>query len=254
MGAFLIPALLAGAQTALGGIQQISAGAQRRKAQRAFDKNKYQIPGGVKAMLSTIQGLASQRKLPGEDIYRQQLASTTAQGVESAERSAKSPSDVLGVLSKLYGRQMDAQENLALAGANQYQQNQLRLAQAFGTLGGYETEKWKYNTLYPYIQQMERAGQTAAAGTANIASGINSGLNLFGAKWQMDQMQNAYDQNLAGKFPTAGAASQPTMFSSFSTQRPMQSPWDATKPMQDYGFYSGEQEGYSNPTFTPYRY
>ena len=200
MDPMTIMAILSGLQTAGGVAQQIAAGAKRRKAQAFFDQNKFEIPAGVKAMLSTVQGMASQRGLPGEDIYRQQLASTTAQGVESAERSAKSPSDVLGVLAKLYGKQMDSQNQLAIAGANQYQQNQQRLAQAFGTLGGYETQKWNYNVLYPYMQRMQAAGQLAGAGTANIASGVNSGMNLAYANWQMQQDQKNMNSYINNKF------------------------------------------------------
>ena len=194
MGDFLIPGLLAGAQTVFGIGQQIAAGGQRRKAQKFFDKNKYEIPSGINQMLDTVRGVASQREMPGSDVMRQQLQGTTSQGVETATRAATSSSDVLGALQGLYGRQMKGQQNMAIANAQNWQRNQMQLANSLQTLGNYQTQKWNYNVLYPYMQKMTAAGQMAQAGNENIASGINSGLNLWGANQQMNQQQNMFDQ------------------------------------------------------------
>lgn len=193
MDPITMAAIMAAVQGGLGLVQQGNAAIKRRQAQREFDQNKYQVPAGVKAMLSTIQNVASQTQLPGADIARQRLASSTAQGVETAQRTAQSSSDVLGALHNLYRKQMDSQQDLAIAGAQNYQRNQLQYAQALGTLGQYQSQKWMYNTMYPYMQRMTEAGQIAQAGSANLGSAIQSGMNIAMADYQLDQMNKQFE-------------------------------------------------------------
>lgn len=190
----LIPAIIAGSQFLFGAGQELLAGSRRRKAQREFEKNKYEIPSGVKSMLEVIKNVASQTKMPGYEQYLQQIQGATSQGVETAQRAGQSSSDVLGALQKLYGKQMDMQTDLAIANAQNYQRNQLQYANALNTMGQYETQKWQYNTLYPYMQQMTGAGQMAQAGNQNIGSAISSGLSLWSANAQMKQTQDNFDK------------------------------------------------------------
>lgn len=195
----LVPLIIAGAQGLFGIGQQIFAGSKRRKAQREFDKNKYEIPSGVKSMLDVIRNMATQTKIPGYEQYLQQIQGATSQGVETAQRAGQSSSDVLGALQKLYGKQMDMQTDLAVANAQNYQRNQMQYANALNTMGQYETQKWQYNSLYPYMQQMTAAGQTAQAGNQNIGSALGSGLSLWAANAQMNQTENQFNQWLNQK-------------------------------------------------------
>jgi hypothetical protein len=172
---------LMGAQTLLGVGEKIIGGIQKNKAQKEFDKNKYEIPSSVNAMLDTVRGVASQRKLPGQEIMEQQIGSTTAQGVEAATRVGRSSSDALGALEGLYGRQMQSQQNLALAGAQNWQENQFKYASALERMGAYQDQKWQYNTLYPYMQKMTGAGQMQEAGNTNIGSAMSGFVSLQSA-------------------------------------------------------------------------
>jgi hypothetical protein len=172
-----IMAILGGVQAATGIGQKIGAGIQRRKAEKEFDK--YEVPSGIESMIDVMQGLASQTEVPGADILRSRQRATTAEGVEAASRTSESSGDVLGSLHQLYGKQMESEERLALAGAQQYQMNQMRYANALQTLGQYQTQKWQYNELYPYMQRMTYAGQLSGAGSENIRQGIGTGLNAF---------------------------------------------------------------------------
>jgi hypothetical protein len=165
--------IMLAAQGLLGVGEKIIGGIQRNKAQKEFDKNKYEIPSSVNAMLDTVRGEASQRKLPGQEIMDQQIGATTAQGVEAATRVGRSSSDALGALEGLYGRQMQSQQNLALAGAQNWQENQFKYANSLRILGDYQQEKWKYKSLYPYMQKMTGAGEMQMAGNTNIGSGVS---------------------------------------------------------------------------------
>ena len=193
-----IPLLaIAAAQAALGAGQQISGAIQRRKAEKEFQK--YEIPSGVNAMMDVMKTLSSQTEMPGSDLLRSKQDKTTAQAVETSQRTSESGSDVLGMLSSVYAKQLDDAQNMAIKNAQFYEQNKLRLANALETFGGYQTEKWKYNELYPYIQAMTAAGQTSAAGSANISGGIGNLVNVLGSNENMDWMDKNYKNWLDSK-------------------------------------------------------
>jgi len=183
---------LLGAQGLLGIGEKIVGGIQRNKAQKEFEKNKYQIPSSVNAMLDTVRGVASQRKLPGQEFMEQQVGATTAQGVEAATRVGRSASDALGALEGLYGRQMQSQQNLALAGAQNWQQNQFKYANALERMGSYQDQKWQYNTLYPYMQKMTGAGQMQEAGNQNIGSAMSGMVSMNYGNQEMRRLGQPY--------------------------------------------------------------
>jgi len=200
-------AIMAAGQAAMGGVQSLQADIARRKAERDFQK--YKVPGGVQSMLNVLHGMASQTEVPGADLVKQKLASATARGVETSQRTARSSTDVLGALHRLYSSQMDRELDLAVAGANNYQANRARLAQGLQTLGQYQTQKWQYNELYPYMQKMTEAGQLSAAGGANIAGALKSGVSLAAYGAQMDAMK-------APGAPSGEAATTPLGITEYS--------------------------------------
>lgn len=200
-------AIMAAGQAAMGGVQSLQADIARRKAERDFQK--YKVPGGVQSMLNVLHGMASQTEVPGADLVKQKLASATARGVETSQRTARSSTDVLGALHRLYSSQMDRELDLAIAGANNYQANRARLAQGLQTLGQYQAQKWQYNELYPYMQKMTEAGQLSAAGGANIAGALKSGVSLAAYGAQMDAMK-------APGAPSGEAATTPLGITEYS--------------------------------------
>jgi len=230
-----IMAILGGVQAATGIGQKIGAGIQRRKAEKEFDK--YEIPSGIESMIDVMQGLASQTEVPGADILRSRQRATTAEGVEVASRTSESSGDVLGALHQLYGRQMESEERLALAGAQQYQMNQMRYANALQTLGQYQTQKWQYNELYPYMQRMTYAGQLAGAGSENISQGIGTGLNAFMMNENMGTTANPTGTNavMAARTPEMNESLR-NLSPSFEPYRTPQLPyveqnrWGMTEP------------------------
>lgn len=217
-----IMAILGAVQAGTGIVQKIGAGAQRRKAEKEFDK--YEVPSGIENMLDVMQGLASQTEVPGADILRSRQRATTAEGVEVASRTSESSGDVLGALHQLYGRQMESEERLALAGAQQYQMNQMRYANALQTLGQYQTQKWQYNELYPYMQKMTYAGQLAGAGGENIRQGIGTGLNAFMMNENMGTTANPTGSMSSGQNAVM-AARTPEMNESLKNLSPSFEPY-----------------------------
>jgi hypothetical protein len=206
-------AAIAVAQAAIGAGQLISAGAKRRKAKKNFQE--FQIPGSAKAYLDKATSIASQRGIPGADIYRNNALGSASRAVETAGRAAGSSSDVLNVLSKVYGQNyMDFEKNMAVSGEQAYQRNQGILTNAMRYMAGLEQQRWQYNELYPYMQEMGAAGQMDAAGWGNINNAVNMGMTQYGAQQQIKSQESMFDKYLEAKLGSGGTASVPFSFNS----------------------------------------
>ena len=179
-------------QGGLGVGQKVQAALMRRKAEREFDD--YQIPASARAALEKASSVASMRGLPGEDLARARTMSGLAQGVESARRTAESPNDVLSVLGRLYSGYAGFETEIASQGEAAYERRQGQLMSALDRFAGYETERWQYNELYPYMQRMSSAGQVDEAGNQNISGGLNSFMNVHGTKWDIQTQQDQFNE------------------------------------------------------------
>ena len=215
----------AGVQTAQGIGQTISSAIKRRKAKREFDP--YQIPASARASLEKASSLATMRGIPGEDLTRSRAMSSVARGTEVARRTAESPSDVLAVLGRLHGDSyMGFEQNMAMQGANAYERRQQGLMGALNRFAGYETEKWQYTELYPYMQAMGEAGQIDAAGSQNIASSMNLGMTAMGGQMDINQQRSMFDQwkqwqmGQMGQTPMATAPAYNSPYSTVPASEP----------------------------------
>jgi hypothetical protein len=210
-GAGVMP-WIAGAQLALGIGQNIASGIRRRKAKKNFQE--FQIPGSAKAYLDKATSIASQRGVPGEDIYRNNALGSASRAVETAGRAAGSSSDVLNVLSKVYGQNyMDFEKNMAVSGEQAYQRNQGILTNAMKYMAGLEQQRWQYNELYPYMQEMGAAGQVDAAGWGNVNNAVNMGITQYGQQQQIKSQESMFDKYLEAKLGTGGGGTSFTPFS-----------------------------------------
>jgi len=191
----LIPGIGAGLgvlEAGLGIVKDIGANKKRKQAQSFFDKNKYQIPESAKGALSLAQRNASSVTLPGEDLRRAQLSETTARGVGAAKTVGTSSADILTHLSSLFGNEQRQDTNMGIAGANRFDANQKFLGNELNKMAGYETDKWKYNVLYPYQQMMGQAGQMQGQGNQMISGGVGTIGQAAATYGQM----NVADKNL----------------------------------------------------------
>lgn len=234
---------------------RIRAKKEYNKAQSFFEQNKFDIPEAAKASLDIAQRQASSYRMPGQDIAEERLGQATASGVAQARRVGQSPSDVLAMLSNLYGSQMQGEQNLALQGAQQYQANQRNFQNALSQYGQLENEKWKYNVLYPYQQMLGRSSQFQDRGTQELNSGF-MGIAQTGAGYmQAKALENAYES--WGKQQGFGQSAPGTMVRAFGSgaswkQNPLLGLGVAKNAIggmtgsfnngawNDYGQYSGE--------------
>lgn len=179
-------------QTGIGIADRIKGAKMLKKAQSFYDENKYDIPEAAKSALGVAERQAQGFRMPGEDIRRAQISEATATGLGATQQAATSASDVLGVLSGLYGQQMQAEQNLALSGAERFDRNQAALQQELGRMADLEREKWQYNVLYPYQQMLGQAEALQSRGTAEISGGLNA---IGGAAGGYAQLSSVEAQN-----------------------------------------------------------
>ena len=204
------------AQVGFGIADRIKGKRKLKEATSFFEENKYDIPPAAKASLGVAERQAQGFRLPGEDIRRAQISQATAGGVGAAQQAATSSSDVLSVLSGLYGQQQTAEQNLAISGAERYDANQAQLQKSLGMMAGYEDVEWQQNVLAPYQQMLGQAEAFSSRGGAGIGAGI-SGIGATGAgMMQMQGEQGRFDE--WRNYMTGGAPVTPYMQNQYDRQ------------------------------------
>lgn len=188
-------------QSGIGIADMIKGRKTLKKAQSFYEKNKYEIPEAARSSLGVAERQASSLKMPGEDIARARLAESTAAGVGSAQQAATSASDVLSVLSGLYGQQMSGEQDILMAGAERYDRNQAQLMNALNTMAGFEREKWQYNVLYPYQQMLGQAEAYSTRGRQELSAGLGSLGQTAGSFANISSQQRMFDDYLARMLP-----------------------------------------------------
>jgi hypothetical protein len=183
----------------------------RNKAQSFFEQNKYQIPEEAKAALGISQRQASGIALPGQDIAEGKLGQSTAQGIQAARQSATTPSQILASVTGLYGQQMANQQNLALQAAQNYQARQSQLQNQLQNMAQYENQKWQYNILAPYQQQLNTAAQLQGMGAQQVNAGIGGIANVGAGLASVGSQQQSFNQQVGAFAPQQQQPVQPWM-------------------------------------------
>lgn len=183
-------------------------------AQSFFDKNKYEIPESVKAALQNAERQASGVRLPAEDMRRAQMQQVTAQGLGAAQNVATSASDVQAMLAQVYGQQMMGEQNMAIEGAQRYDENQAQLQRAQMLMGGYEDIEWQQNVLAPYNQMINQASLNQQQRAQEMSSVFNT-IGSYGAgKIQEQGAQGRYDEYM--NYLRGGAEITPFMQNTYN--------------------------------------
>ena len=188
------------------GLRDMWRGKKKRKAAAEFwEENKYKIPEGARGALASAERQASGFRLPGEDLRREQLQGVTSQTVGSAQQVGTSSSDVLATLANIGQMQMQAEQGMAIEGAQRYDVNQAVLRDELGRMAGYEEERFRFNQLLPYMQMLEQAQVYSNRGAQMISNGIGtiggvaaSSIQEYGAQNNLNQMMQQYGLNNQG--------------------------------------------------------
>lgn len=131
----------------------------------------YEIPKSATDSLNVAKGLASQTKLPGQEIYETQLGEKTANMTKSIERMGGGGAG-LGALSNIYAQESGAKRNLAMDAARYYAGNQQQLKSSLGQMAQYEDKKWQKNIGDKYDEEAGASSALIEGGLKNTSTAL----------------------------------------------------------------------------------
>ena len=180
----------------------------------AYKGHQYQTPEEIQSSLGLYQQRAARQGLPGQSIIERQLQASTARGTGAARQAATTSAGLMGATQNLYGQEMQALEQLAIAGAREKAKREAEYAGAqmqAGRLGmqqqqlqaqegwkGYQADarreqmegtqqmqmqqlqaqdqlrQYQYNQLNPYQEQMANLQSQRQAGMNLMSGGIGA--------------------------------------------------------------------------------
>lgn len=168
---------------AVGGIiNAVEGNAMKRRGIEMAASNvrpTYDIPEEVDSSINNIRSLMSV-ELPGASIMRNRASGITANTVAAAEGAARNPSDVLYALGNANENEQQANENIGIAGANNFLKENEEYRKALMTKAGYQDKKFAYNKDQPYQDKARAAANLIGAGIQNEHNGMNTILSSFG--------------------------------------------------------------------------
>ena len=164
-----------GLKFATGLAQRRRARRLRREAQRDFDRNPFRTPVEALQALSSSQNLASQTRLPGQDLLEAQFTGAAGGAIQSGRETAVTPQDVAAQATQAYQNlYVNPLQNLGVQAAQNYAANQQGLQDQLGNVARYRTQEWEQNVLMPYQRAMQTAGALSSAGQQNIFGGVDT--------------------------------------------------------------------------------
>ena len=223
-------------QAGLGLHQTLRANRLRKKALSDFRNNPMTIPSAATQAVNMAGKQAQGTRLPEQDVMEENLRSGTAQSLNQARKSATSPSQILASTIQSYNAQQQAQQNLDLQAAQNWQDRQSIYRNAVMSLAPYQQKIWETNVLAPIQMKMNQASIEGQSGMQNIGQGIQSGLSVMANQ----QMLNSLNTSPTGAQGTMSAMAPKTM-----NQLPIQQQTQGLMPMYNNPWWG---DGYPNTT------
>jgi len=176
MSIALLASLAGQGMQMLGGLGKMAIGtAQMMKAKRPSDI-KYEIPSGFMDYLSRADMLAREG-MPGEGAMRDRIGAQVSGAVGEIGRAADSSTGALGALQNIYGKSMEAVNDLSIRGAEFRRRAQETAMGAQKEHAMYQDKSWEYNVNIPYQRRMNEYHAQKRSGMQNIWGGLDA----FGA-------------------------------------------------------------------------
>ena len=192
---------------------------KNRRQLAEMEKNRpvYTRPEEAQQYLEIYKNMTGNRELPGQSQYEQNIQQATTSGVRNIQNLSESPTSSLGAMTELYGKEMNAYNNLAVQQQQYYEANQQKLAGALSEMAKYRDMEFEYNKNAPYMRSygtkmnefisnrglMQQGTATVAAGLSNVnwdqmrSNKYSSGSGMDYGQMQNDinsaQNQNTYD-------------------------------------------------------------
>lgn len=200
-----MPALLVAAAIGAGiGLAKTAFGASRfnkgRKEYEAMLKNmpQYEIPDEYGANVDLAKS-AYQSGMPGADIAKNMIYSSTASGLSRAEEASASSIDLLGATTDMYAKEMDALNNLAFQEAQYKAKGLESLMGANLQMGAEKSKAFEYNKWIPQQMRMNAASSKMGFGQSLMQAGINdmagSITSYFTEKGKIEELSKIFGKD-----------------------------------------------------------
>lgn len=112
---------------------------------------EYNIPEATTQGLNSAKYQASQTQLPGQTQMQQNLDMNTSRGIASLQDVSSSGAGLSSNIASLYRGNVAGQNQLGIAGAQNWNNNQGILRAALSQYGGYQDKAWDINKFQPYL-------------------------------------------------------------------------------------------------------
>ena len=178
-------------QAGLGLYQTLRANRLRKKALSDFRNNPMTIPSAATQAVNMASKQAQGTRLPEQDVMEENLRSGTAQSLNQARKSATSPSQILASTIQSYNAQQQAQQNLDLQAAQNWQDRQSIYRNAVMSLAPYQQKIWETNVLAPIQMKMNQASIEGQSGMQNIGQAIQSGVGMMANQQMLNSLNTS---------------------------------------------------------------
>lgn len=201
-------------------VQGVQGVIQSRKARQMLDgleRPTYEIPQSVLQGTQRMVNAASSFQMPGQDAYQQSIDQASSNALYNINQNATSGPEALAAMAGVYGSQMGAQNQMALAAAQDYQQRNAMASQALMNKGAYEDKQWMTNEYQPYAEEAQAASALAEAGKINAYQAVK-GLAGVGANALMMKSLGMFDNGTVDTQQGSPAANKTMVSEDFRRQ------------------------------------
>ena len=116
----------------------------------------------------------AQSGLPGEDMYKQDIRQTTAQGLTGVRQTASNESSAMAGLLGLMGQQRSSLRQLGERALQWEAQQQQNLAQAYQFKGQEQSRLFGQNQMLPWQIGMNQVESYRNSGRAGVGAGLDT--------------------------------------------------------------------------------
>jgi hypothetical protein len=173
-------------------LYQMYEGSQLGKAQQP----QYQISEGMQNALKNSQMLAAQRELPGQSIMEDQLRGSTAGAINAINQMGGGGAG-MGAALQAYGNEQQGLQNIALQGAQRYDQNQQQLMNMQQQIGTMQDKQWNLNEYLPWQDKMTQASDMKGAGISNLFGATTDSAQAI-TDWETGNQVDANNKKFTG--------------------------------------------------------
>lgn len=172
----MIPLIAAGVLGAASGIYNIASGIHQNNQSNKINpiRPNYQIPSAIRNNLAIATNLANTQRLPGQSIAENRIRENSANSLNAIQKSGTSGNNILNAASQINQNQNNANNDLAVQGAQMQMDNQGRLMDVNNTFAQYQDQAFDYNKNQPYMMELAKKMALKQAGAENISSGLSS--------------------------------------------------------------------------------